>query len=129
MIGDEIMTEFDFNNGVDHGPVDQNNNDSFTEFDSTNTYQNNFDYSYLGNHFSPNNATCGIESILHYNDPLLHVNSLQMEPLQLHHVNPHYVEGYVRSDGTVVNGYFRDGDGDGYLRSNPDGIKENNLNY
>lgn len=45
-------------------------------------------------------------------------------------VDPHYVEGYYRSDGTYVNGYWRDGDensnttlttedGGGYLRSNP----------
>ncbi|MFJ5718140.1 hypothetical protein [Neobacillus sp. NPDC093127] len=56
----------------------------------------------------------------------------------VHHVDPHYVNGYVRSDGTEVSGYWRDGDGDpnthltaeqggGYIRTNPDGIEENNI--
>ncbi len=47
-----------------------------------------------------------------------------------HYVEPHYVEGYERTDGTSVEGYWRDGDGDtsvnlteaqggGYIRSNP----------
>ncbi|OIJ14240.1 hypothetical protein BKP37_09035 [Anaerobacillus alkalilacustris] len=55
-----------------------------------------------------------------------------------HFVEPHYVEGYVRANGTEVDGYWRDGDGDtsinravedggGYLRSNPDGDPSNNL--
>lgn len=35
-----------------------------------------------------------------------------------HHVDPHYVEGYRRSDGTYVEGYWRGGD-DGYYRSDP----------
>lgn len=52
----------------------------------------------------------------------------------LHHVDAHYVEGYVRADGTVVDGYLRDGDGDtsvhqseGYDRTNPDDVKWNNI--
>lgn len=56
-----------------------------------------------------------------------------------HYVDPHYVSGYERADGTVVDGYWRDGDGDtsvnlskedggGYERSNPDGDPTNNLN-
>lgn len=32
----------------------------------------------------------------------------------------HYVEGYTRSDGTEV---------DGYVRGNPDGVEENNIEY
>ena len=28
-----------------------------------------------------------------------------------HYVNPHHVDGYVRHDGTPVDGYWRDGDG------------------
>lgn len=32
----------------------------------------------------------------------------------------HYVDGYTRSDGTEV---------DGYVRGNPDGIEENNIDY
>jgi len=64
--------------------------------------------------------------------------SAQVEPVdvdgELHQVNAHYVEGYVREDGTVVEGYWRDGDGntsvnqeDGYLRTNPDDVNWNNL--
>jgi len=47
-----------------------------------------------------------------------------------HYVEPHYVNEYTRTDGTFVEGYWRDGDGNtsvnltseeggGYLRSNP----------
>lgn len=32
----------------------------------------------------------------------------------------HYVEGYTRSDGTEV---------DGYVRGDPDGVEENNIEY
>jgi len=53
-----------------------------------------------------------------------------------HVVEAHYVSGYERKDGTSVDGYWRDGDGntsidrdDGvYLRSNPDDRIDNNLN-
>lgn len=43
-----------------------------------------------------------------------------------HHVSPHSVDGYERSDGTKVEGYWRGG-ADGYERSNPDGDHSNNL--
>lgn len=57
---------------------------------------------------------------------------------ELHHVTPHYVEDYDRADGTHVEGYWRDGDGNtntdlseeqggGYMQSNPDNQTENNL--
>ena len=53
---------------------------------------------------------------------------------ETHHVNAHYVESHVRADGTQVEGYWRDGDGDtsvntdeGYMRTNPDDVKWNNL--
>jgi uncharacterized membrane protein YgcG len=36
------------------------------------------------------------------------------------HVDPHWVEGYERSDGTKVDGYWRGGS-DGYERSDPGG--------
>lgn len=50
--------------------------------------------------------------------------------MEQHFVNPHEVSSYVRSDGTYVEGYIRDGDGDtsinrtveqggGYLQGNP----------
>jgi hypothetical protein len=35
-----------------------------------------------------------------------------------HHVDPHWVDGYERSDGTQVDGYWRGGE-DGYERSDP----------
>jgi hypothetical protein len=44
----------------------------------------------------------------------------------VHHVDPHWVDGYERSDGTDVEGYWRGGE-DGYERSNPDGDPSNNL--
>jgi len=53
----------------------------------------------------------------------------------VHDVEAHWVEGYYRADGTFVEGYWRDGDGntavdqtEGYIRSDPDGTTENNLN-
>jgi len=53
-------------------------------------------------------------------------------------VDPHYVNAYEKQDGTNVEGYWRDGDGDtstklsskeggGYWRSHPDGHTNNNL--
>lgn len=49
-----------------------------------------------------------------------------------HFVNPHWVDEYERSDGTQVDGYWRDGDGDtsvdrgveeggGWMQGNPSG--------
>ncbi len=81
------------------------------------------------NTFDPSFMSHGNEQIFGHHDPLLHANKFQFEPLNLHIVKPHYVQGYVRADGTVVDGYIRDGNGYGYLRSNPDGILENNLNF
>ncbi|WP_282353707.1 hypothetical protein [Exiguobacterium antarcticum] len=34
----------------------------------------------------------------------------------LHHVDSHWVEGYTKQDGTIVDGYYRGGEG-GYFRS------------
>ena len=53
-------------------------------------------------------------------------------------VDPHYVNSYEMQNGTQVDGYWRDGDGDtsnnltleeggGYWRSDPDGNPNNNL--
>jgi hypothetical protein len=80
----------------------------------------------------------------HYQDPLRHVYKFQFEPMQIdlgnmHFVHPHHVSGYVRKDGTAVEDYYRDGDGDtsidrpleaggGYYQGNPDGNPGNNLN-
>lgn len=45
---------------------------------------------------------------------------------KIHYVHPHYVNTYVRKDGTVVDRYWRDGDGNtlidrstGYWAHNP----------
>lgn len=47
----------------------------------------------------------------------------------VHYVRPHYVSAYTRRDGTVVGGYWRDGDGNtkiyrsfGYFAGNPNAI-------
>lgn len=56
----------------------------------------------------------------------------------VHFVDPHEVDGYYREDGTFIDRYYRDGDGDttvnqskadggGYYQSNPDGDLTNNL--
>lgn len=58
-------------------------------------------------------------------------NSVSIDNPNTHGVDPHYVEGYFRSDGTYVEGYWRDGDGNtsvnlskedggGWSQSNPD---------
>ncbi|MCL7748751.1 hypothetical protein [Halalkalibacter alkaliphilus] len=58
----------------------------------------------------------------------------------LQFVEPHYVMSYTRNDGTHVEGYWRDGDGNtsvdrsfedggGYLRSTPDGDPSTNLGF
>lgn len=55
-----------------------------------------------------------------------------------HFVNPHVVDPYFRTDGTFVQGYWRDGDGNtdvdlnvnqggGYMRTNPDDSLLNNF--
>lgn len=57
-----------------------------------------------------------------------------------HFVEPHHVDGYFRQDGTYVEGYWRDGDGNtdidltssdggGYTQTNPDGDPTNNLGF
>ena len=84
------------------------------------------------------------QDIFNFNDPLKYINQFVFEPLNLdmgntHIVQPHFVDPYIRQDGTLVDGYYRDGDGNteinrtveqggGYNRSNPDGNPLNNLN-
>ncbi|MCR5727367.1 MAG: hypothetical protein K6G24_07865 [Lachnospiraceae bacterium] len=48
----------------------------------------------------------------------------------MHYVHPHHVSAYVRSDGTSVSGYWRDGDGNtlinrpfGWFQHNPNSLK------
>lgn len=63
-------------------------------------------------------------------DPLSQSHCFHMQPIDWNHVHivkPHYVHTYVKSDGTVVEGHLR-GEGEGYLRTNPDGDQTNNLN-
>lgn len=80
---------------------------------------------------------------LDYKDPLKHAYKCKFQPFHLdmgntHFVKPHFVEGYFRQDGTYVEGYYRDGDGNTninrpleaggrYVRSNPDGNPFNNI--
>ncbi|WNS42044.1 hypothetical protein [Paenibacillus sp. MMS20-IR301] len=45
-----------------------------------------------------------------------HVHQYSFKPMVLdlgdiHFVKPHFVQGYIKEDGTVVKGYFRDSDG------------------
>ena len=88
-------------------------------------------------------AFSGGQDVFSFNDPLKYSHLFQFEPLNLdlgnnHFVQPHYGDPYIRADGTLVDGYFRDGDGNtkidrtidqggGYIRSNPDGTPFNNL--
>lgn len=83
------------------------------------------------------------QDVFSYSDPLKYSHQFEFKPLNLnvgstHLVDPHYVDSYIRQDGTLVEGYYRDGDGDsnvntsksnggGYIRSNPDGNPFNNL--
>lgn len=62
-------------------------------------------------------------------DPLSQAMHYEMPSPKLHMVKPHFVDSYVRADGTVVEGYYRDGDipGSSYVRSNPDEFTENNV--
>lgn len=66
------------------------------------------------------------------------INSSAQESSGNHFVQPHEVDAYYRNDGTYVDGYYRDGDGDtsintdledggGYNRSNPDDSLLNNF--
>ncbi|WP_394238309.1 hypothetical protein [Niallia oryzisoli] len=85
----------------------------------------------------------GANDFMDFQDPLKHAYKHQFQPLTLeldntHFVKPHEVSGYIRADGTSVEPYYRDGDGNtmidrtveqggGYFRSNPDGDPFNNL--
>lgn len=82
-------------------------------------------------------TSMGNHDVFSYSDPLKYSHLFEFAPLQLsmedsHFVKPHYVDPYIRQDGTLVEGYYRDGDGDtsidrpfglggGYIRSNPEG--------
>lgn len=92
--------------------------------------------------YSGNNVVNG-QDIFSYSDPLKYSNQVEFKPLNInvgntHFVESHYVDPYIRQDGTLIDGYYRDGDGNpdidtpknqggGYLRSNPDGNPLNNL--
>lgn len=52
--------------------------------------------------------------------------AVNIQKPELQFVKPHAVDGYIRTDGIEVNGYWRGGV-DGYFRTVPDGIFENNL--
>lgn len=80
-------------------------------------------------------ATYTSHELFHYDDPLKHaylykVKTFQLDMNDMHFVKPHEVSGYVKKDGTVVSGYYRDGDGNtsinrteaqggGYVRHDP----------
>lgn len=67
-----------------------------------------------------------VHQYLLQDDPLRHASAVQFPSLSMHYVEPHYVNSHFRTDGTFVDGYLRDGDGDtttfdgdGYMRRNP----------
>lgn len=117
---------------------------------------NSFDHDYGISHTTPGgdfhhhtipqldiNSFDRSHDFFHMSDPLKHAYDFPIKPFTIdlghtHFVKPHPVSGYTRADGTVVEPYFRDGDGNtsinltedqggGYLRSNPDGNPFNNL--
>lgn len=125
------MSEFQTN--------DQTISDSFdNDFQSGSHIEGNLfkepvhiDQAYMADH-----PIEGRTAYVEYQDPLKHVHNIQFQPCTIemenkHFVNPHEVNGYTRVDGTQVDGYYRDGDGNtnidrpaetggGYNRSNPD---------
>ncbi|MDT8860299.1 hypothetical protein N0O92_08635 [Alkalihalobacillus sp. MEB130] len=82
--------------------------------------------------FTPNSPSNEIntkyddyEDVYYYENDYVEVHYDDHTP-GIHHVQPHWVNGYERSDGTMVDGYWRGGE-DGYYRSNPDGNPDNNI--
>lgn len=59
----------------------------------------------------------------------LHADEASIENPNTHNVDAHYVNEYTRSDGTHVEGYYRDGDGNTNI-DNPDGeYEQSNPDY
>jgi hypothetical protein len=110
--------------------------------DHHNVFPQHHDITSLTHHHGLNSYDSS-NDFLNYQDPLKHAYKHQFQPLTLdigntHFVNPHHVNGYIRNDGTYVEGYYRDGDGNtainrpveaggGYFSGNPDGNPFNNL--
>lgn len=66
--------------------------------------------------YMANDPIDGRTLYLEYQDPLKHVHKMSFKPciVQIddsHFVKPHQVNGYYRQDGTYVDSYYRDGDG------------------
>jgi hypothetical protein len=113
-----------------HKPGDLNDSLGQHEYSPGEQHGHDTDYQpHDYNLFPDGHWITGNESVLQHPDPLSVSIKFTMAPLKLHMVKPHVVNGYTREDGTVVKLYIRDGNGDGYLRSNPDGIESNNLGY
>ncbi|HDR7251523.1 hypothetical protein ACS52_14325 [Bacillus cereus] len=107
------------------------------------------------NPFNPNNTatpdsfdqmdTIDMTGISEVNNPFTSANPDVTDTSNVdyagdHFVEPHSVSSYDRQDGTHVEGYWRDGDGNtdidattenggGYIQTNPDGILENNFSF
>lgn len=85
---------------------------------------NHHDLTYVDNgnmYYDVGNA----HEIINYSDPLIHSSEYHCAPLHLHAVDLSsqplvHVDGYVKGDGTYVHDY---------LRTAPNGIKEDNLSY
>lgn len=117
---DNIMYDFDASDFADSDShshdIPDNGGDILDQDDYLNQYV----------HTDSSNST---SSLLNHPDPLSQSSTYKPESLNLHHVTPHSVSGYTKDNGTVVDGYYRDGEnGTGYFRTNPDDTTSNNLN-
>ncbi|MEC0304259.1 hypothetical protein [Terribacillus saccharophilus] len=81
-------------------------------------YNQDYDMTDLAETTHYGQSTAHADNILfNYEDPLKYANKYQFDPFQfnspadMQFVDPHPVSSYVRSDGTVVDSYYRDGDG------------------
>lgn len=143
------MSEFYTGEGIDSGDVSDTFDNDFQE-DSP-FHENDFeqDASFHDNDLYHQELPVldvnafSRQDIFDSPNPLAIADSYQCPALDLdfgnqHFVEPHSVDGYTRADGTYVDGYFRDGDGNtdvnrakeaggGYFRSNPDDTRDNNL--
>lgn len=102
MMMSEYLYQFDFNDSSNLLNQDMYNQDHFDS--DVMDFQN-----------SMSGYTGGYQEGIFGKDPLLLSNKYQCPPF----AGIHYVDSYVRADGTIVEGHWR---------SNPDGIKCNNLN-
>ncbi|MDE0564856.1 hypothetical protein [Exiguobacterium sp. B2(2022)] len=66
----------------------------------------------MGGPIVESDAMPNVHQYLLQDDPLRHASAIQFPSLSTHYVEPHHVSSYIKSNGTFVEGYLRDGDGD-----------------